>query len=70
MWCCCPTSTVGKNILTFYTYKRASIPKWFGKNKKNIRGYEYVFVMNEQVLGCQNGTQVRSELRWLCALHK
>jgi len=26
--------------------------------------------MDEQVLGCLNGTQVRSELRWLCALHK
>jgi len=34
------------------------------------RGYEYVFVINEQVLGCLNGTQVRSELRWLSALHK
>jgi len=26
--------------------------------------------MDEQALGCLNGTQVRSELRWLCALHK
>jgi len=33
-----------------------------------IKGYVCTFVIDEQVLGCLNGTQVRSELRLPCGL--